>query len=304
MHRVDSPACDGEPDLAVILVTHNSEVWVPHLCQELQDLRDSLGAAAVIVDSGSEDSSYLAPLDNVADVIRLSNRGFGASCNAGVQQTTARWLLFINCDVMISPETVTGLLFEADRLGAAVTAPALTHDGRPYQSYGVASKPPWRRSLVQCSVLPDTRHEVEVETVSGACMLVDRMWFQLVGGFDERFFLYSEETDLHRRIVKAGGRVWVIKLLAAEHRRGEGSSGVSEEWRMTERCVGQTLYYLKHFGHIDGLVVAAWCVVRIVCRNKLSRVGQLIRQYVRGVRRGHAVGLGDRRFNGSSQSAV
>ena len=83
------------------------------------------------------------------------------------------------------------------------------------------------------------------EWVSGACMLVRRDAFEAVGGFDEGFFLYCEDTDLCRRLWKAGHRVRFEPAAEVHHVEG-ASSGAGETRPIAARS--RVLYARKHFG--------------------------------------------------------
>ena len=88
---------------------------------------------------------------------------------------------------------------------------------------------------------------VEVDWVSGACLMVRRAAFDVVGGMDERFFLYWEDADLCQRLRSAGYRTVYVPTVAAVH---EGS-------RASRHAVTRSLvafhrsafhYYWKHSG--------------------------------------------------------
>jgi GT2 family glycosyltransferase len=81
--------------------------------------------------------------------------------------------------------------------------------------------------------------------VSGACMLVRREIFEAIGGFDERFFLYCEDTDLCRRVWDAGHAVRFVPAAVVRHVGGH-SSGAGETQPILARS--RVLYARKHDG--------------------------------------------------------
>jgi GT2 family glycosyltransferase len=94
----------------------------------------------------------------------------------------------------------------------------------------------------------DTHQEgVPVDWIIGACMLVKRQVWQEVGGFDERFFMYAEETDWQLRMRKAG---WLVHFLpTAQVTHLAGASGKSDETRISRHFFESLdIYYWKNYG--------------------------------------------------------
>jgi GT2 family glycosyltransferase len=63
----------------------------------------------------------------------------------------------------------------------------------------------------------DSRDAVEVDWISGACLMTRREMFEQLGGLDESFFLYWEDADYCRRIAAAGGRVAYLPSVSVRH---------------------------------------------------------------------------------------
>jgi GT2 family glycosyltransferase len=114
-------------------------------------------------------------------------------------------------------------------------------------------------------------------------MLVARSWFDRVSGFDPRFFMYSEEADLHLRMSQAGGAVAVALRACVLHEKETGSAGVSARWRTVERLVGHTLFMHKHYGLLGGAadVLRSLRLVLFARAYRPRRVSLV--QYSRGI---------------------
>jgi GT2 family glycosyltransferase len=180
-------------------------------------------------------------------VERETNEGFAAGVNLGARRGRAPFLLFVNPDCVGDDSAVAGLVsFAAGRPDAAVVGPRILNaDGSiqgsarrfPGLSTLIAGRSSWltrafpnnplsRWNLIGRS---DASHAVDVDWVSGACMLVRRSAFDAVGGMDERFFLYWEDADFCRRLTQRGWRVVYFPSVAVTHVGGRSSIHVYRE---------------------------------------------------------------------------
>jgi N-acetylglucosaminyl-diphospho-decaprenol L-rhamnosyltransferase len=272
--------------VSVIIVTHNSERLLDHCVNQFIRSQGDLQLETLLVDAGSRDPRYLSRYRDAATVILRQNEGFGASCNVGAVRSSGRWLLFLNCDVEISGQQIAELVALGDAAGLAVVAPRLASLAGEYVSFGRTQGPPWRKkpTILTTSLTPELSQQIRfVGTVSGACMLVSRRWFDAIRGFDPRFFMYSEEVDLHKRIAQRGGAIGVANEVLVLHLREMGSEGVSPRWRFVERLVGHTVYMNKHYGLLAGVVDTGWSLARIISLARYWPIPVSLRQYLMGV---------------------
>ena len=194
-----------------------------------------------IVDNGSTDGS-LERAEAVVDVeIRRAavNHGYGTAANLGVSGATEEWVLVANPDIVFDPGSVDVLLSVADRWprAAALGPRILTSDGLLYPSarelpslgrgighaaFGwVWPSNPWTAAYRRENGAPV---EGVVGWLSGACLLVRREAFAAVGGFDERYFMYFEDTDLCERLARAGWDVVYAPAATVRHHGGHSTS--------------------------------------------------------------------------------
>ena len=194
----------------------------------------------VVVDNASPEDPIPAVADLDVTIVRAPrNGGFSYGCNLGVAEGSAPHVLFLNPDASIDAASLTALRAAlADDPGAAVVAPRLLgHDGellysqrrfpRPLSTLGQALFAHRRFPLASWSdELVRDRAAYEVpgspDWVSGACMLLRRDALEAIGGMDEGFFLYCEDTDVCRRLRNAGWGVRYVPSAAVRH--GEGGS--------------------------------------------------------------------------------
>ncbi len=152
------------------------------------------------------------------------NRGYGAACNRGAAETSGAYVLFLNSDAFVRPGAVRALLSALERNPrAAVVGPRLVNPDGSLQPSISRLPTPWRifcessglaalmggRGIFRGHTESREDHErqQEVESLMGAALFVRRTAFEQVGGFDEGFFFYAEESDLFARLRQAGWRI-------------------------------------------------------------------------------------------------
>jgi GT2 family glycosyltransferase len=206
--------------------------------------RDAPGIPIVVVDNGADPG---AAFPGARRVDAGGNRGYGAACNLGAAGLAAEYLLFFNNDVEVEPGCLAALVAALDaNPRAAVAAPRLSDaEGRAVASIFRAPTP--RRVLFENLFLPrllpfslfDGHHTTHipheeprvVETVSGAVFAVRTEAFAQVGGFDEGYFFYAEESDLFARLRNAGWSIRFAPAARARHLGGLASASIPQARR-------------------------------------------------------------------------
>lgn len=183
----------------------------------------------VVIDNGATAAGTAALRAGLpaATVIPLAeNRGFGAGVNAAVAGSAAPLLFVVNPDAFCAAGAVAALVrYAAAHPAAGVVAPRLEHeDGRlqinAYRRFPnlatlffdfCAPLHPLHGTALHPHALPADRFERagRVAHVMGAAFLARRAAFADAGPFDERYFLYLEETEWQRRVA---ARAWEIHL--------------------------------------------------------------------------------------------
>lgn len=237
----------GTPAVDAVIVSWNTR---DDLLACLDSLLRSQGVAvcATVVDNASSDGSADAVASRFAQVNLLrnaSNVGFSRAVNQGLRAGSAPWVLLLNPDAEVQPDTVARLLARLQELPQhAAVAPRLLHsDGRPQHSvYPYPSL--WlsvvlglslqnllpRRARARLLLEGDWGSDVErdVPWAIGACLLIRRSVLDELGGLDERFFVYAEDLEWGHRVTRAGHPVRFlpdISVVHAGNRSGEQRYG-------------------------------------------------------------------------------
>ncbi len=283
-----------EPAVSVVLVTYNSQRTIERSLESLRRAHDRGIARTIVVDNVSSDDT-IAILDrnqSWATIVKSEdNLGFGRGCNLGARQAESPFLLFLNPDAVMEPDAIAalaGFLDSHERVG--VVGPAIREaDGALQHAGGIPSPGRIVRGALGMRVAAGVREitpgaePFQTSWVCGAALMVRRDLFDRLDGFDPRFFLYFEETDLCRRSVQAGSEIWAVGEAVAHHAAGESSRDLSNRHYagcIAEHYFASRYYYLcKHHGLILGalaevgeIVALALCgIARKGARQRLAR---------------------------------
>jgi GT2 family glycosyltransferase len=199
-------------------------------------------ADIVVVDHATQPQSLerlAARFPLVRFIPDAGNPGFATGVNRGVRETTGEYVLLLNPDCIVRSDPRPLAKWLADNPNAAVCGALVREaDGSiqasarlfPGMTTGLAGRTTWltrawpsnpwtARNLV--SGVPT--EPIEVDWVSGACMMVRRDAFVGVDGMDEQFFLYWEDADLCRRLKKAGWSTYYNPAMSVTHLTGRSS---------------------------------------------------------------------------------
>ncbi|WP_156756186.1 glycosyltransferase [Actinokineospora pegani] len=227
--------------VAVVIVTYNSADVIAECLRALPAALAGAGESrVVVVDNASTDGTadvVVATDSSVKVVHRTGNDGFAAGVNAGVQHAAGCDVLVLNADIRLAPGSVAEL---RAAVVSGVAAPRLTGPDGGVQ-HSLRRTPTVLRTLGE-AVLGGTRAgrfralgEVvtspsayerahDVEWATGAAWLATRDCLDAVGPLEERFLLYSEETDFMLRAGAAGFPVRFAPAARAVHLGGESGT--------------------------------------------------------------------------------
>jgi len=232
-------------DVCAIVVSHNGKRWLDTALSSLFAHAGGIDLDVVLVDNGGDGSAeYAESRFPAVRAVRCENRGFGHANNRGLELADARYALFINPDTEVLEGDLAGLVAELDRqpqIGLAGARqlradgslapsirrfPSATH--MLAEALAVERIPGIRRVLGERELDPrEYERQRPCDWTSGSFMLVRGAALDEVGGFDERFFLYSEETDLCWRLKRAGWEVVHLPQMTICHfeddRRGSAA---------------------------------------------------------------------------------
>ena len=249
-------------EVAVLVVTYNSGGDIDQLIDSLRREGGGLALRVVVADNDStDDTVQRASAHSDVTVVRTGgNLGYSGGLNAALAHIgDAETVLVLNPDLVVQPGAISALRRRMAASSAAIVVPRLLDDdGVGYPSLRreptvaravgdallgsrLGGRPARFTEMVNDPAEYERPHPVDWAT--GAALLVDRAVVDRVGPWDERFFLYSEETDYFRRVRAAGGSIWFEPSSVMRHRRG--GSGTSDEL-VALMAVNRIRYFDKH----------------------------------------------------------
>ena len=270
------------PTLDVIIVNWNTGDDLRACLKSLANTNRSTLTVnrVVVVDNASTDGSveHLDAGDLRLAVIRNhENRGFAAACNQGAAGSTSDYVLFLNPDTLLPREAlevpVQFLEGPANRDIGICGVQMVDHQGLPSTSCARFPTPAviigeatglsrilptvFKPQLIEPRKGETSR---DVDQIIGAFFLVRGDLFRRLGGFDERFFMYSEEIDLSYRAAQQGLRSYLLADVTVAHAGGRSSDQVRAA-RLFYMLRSRTKYGFKHYTPAVARLLAALTMV-------------------------------------------
>jgi N-acetylglucosaminyl-diphospho-decaprenol L-rhamnosyltransferase len=300
-HDADS---DDVIDITIVLVNYNTGFLLDRLFSALAAAQDHLRLQTVLIDNVSRDNSLeiLRSKYPFVEVIENSaNVGFGRANNQALSRMRGRYLLLLNTDAFVSPDTLAKTFDFMERnpkcgiLGVKLVGedralqPSCRYFPTPWNVFlaanGLGRYFPWTRQVDDMNW--DHLTARQCDWVPGCYYLVRKAVLDQIGLFDPRFFLYYEEVDHCRRARLAGWNVTYFADTEVIHIGGESAksdtalTGAGRQIA-TLQVESELLYFRKHYG-LPGVLAS---VVLTACGATLSFVKTALRPTRSGARSG------------------
>jgi N-acetylglucosaminyl-diphospho-decaprenol L-rhamnosyltransferase len=276
-------------DLSVSIVSYNTRDLLRECLASVRRETRSLDFEVIVVDNASVDGSVemlRSDFPGVRVIANSRNAGFAAANNQALAQSAGRYFLLLNPDTVVLDGALEKLVSFMDaHPEAGVAGPQLVGPDGTLQISHIAEKTlgfyarmfVWN-SLSALVPLPikwmlgrgkdfslelrgseAPASSLEVGSVAGACFMVRRAAIERVGPLDERYFLYSEETDWARRMRQAGWKVLFFPRARVLHHQGRSADVVGD--------FAQTMLYTSHYRYVEKYYGAhgVWLLRSMLC---------------------------------------
>jgi hypothetical protein len=235
-------------DLSIVIVAYHSEDYIRGCLQSIREAAQGLSYEVILVENTSANGTLRlvhAEFPNVVVVENKKNEGFARGVNQGANIATGQYLLILNPDTKLNPDTLKILLkfLKNQTTDCIVGAHTIDGTGRRIPSCrslphignltrylvapllnGTGLQHPRRRLLdiwEQHETVDVTKYD---GYISGACILTRLDFFKRMGMFDDRYFLYYEDADMGFRIKQAGYRAFLVAEASLVHFSGRSAA--------------------------------------------------------------------------------
>ena len=228
----------------------------------------------IIVNNSKEDDlSNLKGEFNIR-IIENENKGFSHANNLGAKYANGDYLFFLNSDTIIQNDFLGKAIesFQDKNFGAVGFK--LYNENNTFQisfGYDVSIKNEiknkklesltWEKDSEKLLEIENNFSEIKpVDWVSGAAMMIKKEVFIKVCGFDERYFLYMEDSDLCKRISERGYEIFFYPFSKIVHLKGERVKEDFEEHSYYHAKESQLLYYKIHKGFFENILLRLYLI--------------------------------------------
>lgn len=227
-------------DLSIVIVNYNTKNLTTQTVNSIISSTNGIDYEIIVVDNSSNTSEYFEMEDKRVKILsKVENKGFGHACNIGANIAIGRYILFLNSDTIMRNGTLKGAVKYMDSHSdiGCLGIKTLLRDGTfdhgckrgfptPFNSLCYVLKLdkifPKVKKFGGYTLNYLSQNETnEVDSVSGAFMLIPRRVLSKAGLFDESIFMYGEDIDLCYRIKNAGYKVVYYADVWMTHLKGQ-----------------------------------------------------------------------------------
>jgi GT2 family glycosyltransferase len=270
--------------LSILIVNWNSKDLLMSCLASIRATCGELTPQVVVVDGGSFDGCAEMLAEHFPEVVFVQsdeNIGFGRSNNLGFSRVKGEAVLLLNPDTEVRAGAVQRLMLELQHLSHAglLGSRLLNSDLTLQNSVHALPKPvrqaldseALRRLLSRLSLwAPPTdfapAESVEVEAVSGACMLLKSSTFRDVGGFSPAYFMFAEDMDLCLKIRRRGLKIYHVPAAEILHHSGASSAGQGSTFSTVMMREALLTYMRLNYGLFGAAVYRFFSGVSAVIR--------------------------------------
>ncbi len=246
-------------DVSIIIVGYNCK---KHLIDCLRTVKEDIGGSGLKVEVIVVDNSSNEEINDLIgqgdygwlEFVRTENRGFGAANNVGLKMAKGKYFFLLNPDTAVEKGVIKYLFDYLEKNNwVGVAGPKLVFGDGSLQISAFDNYPGVISAVLENTLLdrvfywlfPQTIYpgklfskkmhdrKREVAHLMGAAMFMRREVYDQIGGFDENFFMYREETDWQYRMKQAGWKIVYNPEVTVTHFEGcsTGEARFKKDWQ-------------------------------------------------------------------------
>src|SRR5881296_1432284 len=214
-------------EISIIISVFNQFRFTQACLASLQEHQGPERFEVIIVDDCSTDvtAEAVPRMPGVVYLRNETNSGFIVSCNRGAEKARGKYLVFLNNDTLVRDGWLSALLgtFAEEPQAGIVGSKLVYPDGRLQEAGGIiwGDASGWNYGNSDDPGKPEYNFLREVDYCSAATLMIPKLLFEAVGGFDEKYApAYYEDTDLAFKVRRAGYKVLYQPLSEVIHYEG------------------------------------------------------------------------------------
>lgn len=267
-------------DLSIVIVSYNTAELLKKCLESVKTAIKTLKTEVFVVDNNSQDETLHIIKQNFPQVGLIKNRenvGFSKANNQAIKKARGKYILILNPDTEVLPETIKKMknYMDQNQQVAVATCRVELADGHLDRDCRRRFPTPWRAfcyftglskifpgsklfdGYYMGDVNEDSEHEVD--SAVGAFMIVRSQAIKKVGLFDEDFFFYGEDLDWCWRFKRAGYKIMFVPTVKIIHHKGAASgmkptsahltkaTKESKKRALYESVHAMEIFYKKHY---------------------------------------------------------
>ncbi len=266
-------------DVSVIIINYNSFHLLNGCLDSLFFFNKEISLDVIVVDNNSTEGD-VESITSKYPAVRLikndKNIGFAAANNLALKIIKGKYTLFLNNDTVFKNNVIEKAFKFAEAMKQPVFAGCQLLNADMSKQESVVDFPNLWNTITENFFLykvvkrsklfnkyyqnyNDYHKEIEVDVIRGAFMFCPTKQILELNGFDDRFFFYSEETDLCYRFKKSGGKIFFLPDVKLIHYGGE-TTDKNLWFKYKNQTTGKIQFYQKHFNGIEYItaIVIHW----------------------------------------------
>jgi GT2 family glycosyltransferase len=209
-----------EVKASIIIVTFNQKKYVTSCIESI--LKQNFSHEVIVVDNHSNDGTVQLIKEKFPEIKIIEtpmNRGYGSGNNLGVKHAKGEYIVILNPDTIVEKDWLKELVEPLESGSRLITTPKiLLYDGSKINTCGNINHFTGLTFTRGLNEDPDEYNTQEyVSGFSGCCFAIRKKYFEELGGFDENFFIYNEDSDLSWRAHLKGYRILYIPKSIVRH---------------------------------------------------------------------------------------
>lgn len=257
-----------EIDVSIIIVNYNTLEMTKKCIESVVQFTKKNSFEIILVDNGSTDGSveYFSKYPRITFIPNHKNLGFGRANNVGAKEAHGKYLFLLNSDTLLFNDIINVFFNYSESNGGKRLAccgcslldgkmqptlscghfPSLMQEFSSIGFYRLYRKK-FHRKWAVAYPFEKSRPE-EVDYIIGADWFIKKELFDLLGGFDEDYFMYYEESDLAYRMRQIGYCSVLLPEKGIIHYGGASTGGVFSIRKFKLFFESKCLFYKKNEG--------------------------------------------------------